>query len=164
MEIICFPKQKSSCYFLYVCGLSKIPRKMSFVSVIYWSLLCLLVWLSESCFPFWSGYLSGSGGEVCSLAGYQYAFWLHCGHWNQWLWGLLWKRVSSAHEGRSCLSQHVSTASWISTGIPLPAPPPHPPTPFIFSHLGEDMLLLNGLWEEELNSNQLFGKARIEVT
>lgn len=82
---------------------------------------CCVSWfdpLSESCFLFWSGYLPGSEGEVCSLAGDQYAFWLHCGHRNQRLWGLLWKRVSSAHEGRSHLSQHVSTASWISTGLP----------------------------------------------
>lgn len=145
-------------FYMYVVFLKYLGKCL----LCLWSIgPCWVSWfdpLFESCFPFWPWYLAGSGGEVLFFSWRPIR--LLASLWtlkpngdSEDYYESTW---SSAHEGRSHLSQYISTASWISTGSPPFSPPP---PPFILSHLGEDTLLLNGLWEEELNSNQLFGKA-----
>lgn len=156
MESIYFPKQKGSCDFLRICGLSKIPGQMSFVCYLLvldvspglrtlWVLRPVLVRIP----PWeWRG-LVFSWLPVRFLAS---------------LWTpepLTLRTIMKARE-LSTWGQKLSKPTRIHHQLDFHRIPP--PPPFIFSHLGEDILLLNGLWEEELNSNQLFGKARTEVT
>lgn len=70
MEIICFPKQKGACDFLYVCGLPKTP------GVCYLLVLAVSPGLIPSLSPashFGHDASLGEEERFYSSAGYQYA-------------------------------------------------------------------------------------------